>query len=105
MCHDRMPGDGLDVTHDFLAVMLGVRRAGVTVGLHLLEGKRLIRAERGHVTVLDRAGLEAEARSSYGASEAECARLFGTGERPAAPSRAVRPPTAPLPVVPCPADP
>lgn len=77
MCHDRMPGDALELTHEFLAIMLGVRRAGVTVGTHLLEGKGLIRADRGRITILDREGLEEEARGSYGAPEAEYERLFG----------------------------
>jgi hypothetical protein len=76
MCHDRVPGDRLVLTHDFLAVMLGVRRAGVTVGTHQLEGKGLIRAQRGVITVLDRDGLEVEARGSYGATEKEYLRLF-----------------------------
>ncbi|SFH26449.1 cAMP-binding domain of CRP or a regulatory subunit of cAMP-dependent protein kinases [Palleronia marisminoris] len=77
MCHDRMDGDRLELTHDFLAVMLGVRRAGVTVGTHLLEGKGLIQAKRGEITVLDRDGLEDEAKGSYGVAEAEYERLLG----------------------------
>jgi len=76
MCHDRSDGDRLELTHEFLSIMLGVRRAGVTVGTHLLEGKGLIRAERGRITIIDRAGLEAEARGSYGVSEAEYLRLI-----------------------------
>lgn len=78
MCHDRIAGDRMELTHEFLAVMLGVRRAGVTVGTHLLEGKGLIRAERGVITILDREGLEAEAQGSYGVSEKEYLRLFGS---------------------------
>ncbi|KAF0675869.1 Crp/Fnr family transcriptional regulator [Profundibacterium mesophilum] len=77
MCHDRVPGDRISLTHEFLSVMLGVRRAGVTVGTHLLEGKGLIRAERGIISVLDREGLEKEARGSYGVAEKEYLRLFG----------------------------
>lgn len=77
MCHDRMNGDTLTLTHEFLSVMLGVRRAGVTVGTHMLEGKGMIRAERGQITILDRDGLEHEARESYGIPEAEYARLIG----------------------------
>ena len=76
MCHDRMVGNELELTHEFLAVMLGVRRAGVTVGTHLLEGKGLIRATRGRIVVLDRDGLEEQAQGSYGVAEAEYARLF-----------------------------
>lgn len=77
MCHDRSPSDELQLTHEFLSIMLGVRRAGVTVSTHILEGKGLIRANRGHITILDRAGLEAEAEESYGVPEAEYVRLIG----------------------------
>lgn len=76
MCHDRIAGNALELTHEFLSVMLGVRRAGVTVGTHLLEGKGLIRAERGVITILDRPGLEKEAHGSYGVPETEYLRLF-----------------------------
>ena len=76
MCHDRIDGDTMDLTHEFLAMMLGVRRAGVTVGTHILEGNGLIRAERGRITILDRQRLEREAHQSYGVPEAEYDRLF-----------------------------
>lgn len=79
MCHDRISGDSMNLTHEFLAIMLGVRRAGVTVGTHLLEGKGLIQAERGRITILDREGLEDEAQDSYGIPEAEYARLISFG--------------------------
>ena len=78
MCHDRISGNEMYLTHEFLSIMLGVRRAGVTVGTHLLEGKGLIRATRGRIGILDREGLEAEAQDSYGKPEAEYARLIGT---------------------------
>ena len=77
MCHDRIDRDVLPITHEFLGMMLGTRRAGVTEALHMLEGERLVRADRGRVTVLDRAGLEALAGASYGAAEAEYRRLIG----------------------------
>lgn len=77
MCHDRVEGDRLALTHEFIAVMLGARRAGVTVGTHILEGKGVIRATRGEITILDREGLEEEAGGSYGVPEAEYMRLFG----------------------------
>lgn len=76
MCHDRIEGDTMELTHEFLSIMLGVRRAGVTVGTHILEGNGLIRASRGRITILDREGLEEEARGSYGVPEAEYRRLF-----------------------------
>ena len=47
MCHDRMDGDDLSTTHEFLALMLGVRRAGVSEGLQALEDRGLISTKRG----------------------------------------------------------
>lgn len=76
MCHDRTDGNEITVTHEFLSVMLGVRRAGVTSATHVLEGTRAIRAERGLITVVDRPALERLADTSYGHSEAEHARLI-----------------------------
>ncbi len=75
MCRDRMDGDTLALTHDFLSVMLGVRRAGVTVATHMLEGQGLIRAKRGMITIMDREGLEEVTHGLYGRPEAEYERL------------------------------
>jgi CRP-like cAMP-binding protein len=77
MCHDRIDGDDIPLTHEFIAIMLGVRRPGVTVALHVLEGMRVIRAKRGIITVLDRERLEELADDAYGLSEAEYTRLIG----------------------------
>lgn len=77
MSHDRFAGGDLKITHEFLSIMLGVRRPGVTIGLHFLEGKGLIRSTRGLLTVLDREGLNEQANGSYGVPEAEYERLFG----------------------------
>lgn len=77
MTHDRMGGDSFPFTHQFLSVMLGVRRPGVTVALHVLEGLGLIKARRGLITVVDRKGLEAHSDASYGVPEAEYERLIG----------------------------
>src|SRR5215207_3675663 len=77
MTDARLDTDELPLTHDFLAMMLGVRRPGVTIAVQSLEGNRLIRAKRGHITVLDRTGLEGVADSAYGASEAEYASVMG----------------------------
>jgi len=76
MCDDRVVGGRLATTHEFLSVMLGVRRPGVTVALQLLEGRGLIRAQRGEILIRDRDGLVATAEG-YGQSEAEYARLVG----------------------------
>ncbi|MSU91570.1 helix-turn-helix domain-containing protein [Rhodobacteraceae bacterium 2CG4] len=77
MCHDRIDGNSLAQTHEFLSIMLGVRRAGVTIGIHILEGKGMIRATRGRIQILDREGLEAEAEQIYGVPEAEYSRFYG----------------------------
>jgi CRP-like cAMP-binding protein len=77
MSHDRVDGDDLPLTHEFLAIMLAVRRPSVTTALHVLEGNRLIKARRGHLTILDRDALIEFADGSYGASEAEYDRLIG----------------------------
>jgi CRP-like cAMP-binding protein len=76
MCHDRVDGNDLSTTHEFLSLMLGVRRAGVTDTLKVLEDRGLIATKRGQVTVLDRAKLETVAGDSYGVPEAEYVRLF-----------------------------
>ena len=76
MSHDRFDSNELGITHDFLAQMLGVRRAGVTIALQVLESKRLIRARRSHITILDRAGLRHEANGSYGVAELVYDRLI-----------------------------
>jgi CRP-like cAMP-binding protein len=77
MCADRVEADELQLTHEFLAIMLGVRRPGVTVALQILEGKGLIRAKRRAITIRDRGGLVALARGSYGVPEGEYERLVG----------------------------
>jgi DNA-binding FadR family transcriptional regulator len=73
MTHDRVDGDELPLTHDFLSMMLGVRRPGVTVAVQTLEGNGHIRAARGRITVLNRKKLEELADSAYGLAEAEYA--------------------------------
>src|SRR5215212_10272193 len=54
MTDDRLAREDLPLTHDFLSMMLGVRRPGVTIAVQNLESIRLIRAKRGSITVLDR---------------------------------------------------
>jgi hypothetical protein len=78
MCHDRLDGDHLPLTHEFIAVMLGVHRPGGTEGLHALEAAQIIRAERRNIVVPDRGKLEEVARDSYGVPEAEYERLVGS---------------------------
>jgi CRP-like cAMP-binding protein len=75
MAHDRVDADKLVLTHEFLSIMLAVRRAGVTEAVGKLEEKELIACRRGVVTVLDRKGLEKTAGTFYGTPEREYRRL------------------------------
>lgn len=77
VAHDRLDGDELHLTHDFLATMLGVRRPGVTVALHELQNRGLIRPRRGSITIIDRQGLVQAANGAYGTGEAELGRCLG----------------------------
>ena len=65
MAHDRLRGDEVPLTHEFLSLMLGVRRAGVTVALHYLKDRALIELARGQIVITDRAGLRAAANGTY----------------------------------------
>jgi CRP-like cAMP-binding protein len=77
MCHDRLDGDVVALTHEFLSIMLGVQRPGVTLAIHVLEGEKMIRAARAKITVINRLKLEEFAGDSYGVCEAEFQRLIG----------------------------
>ncbi|MBN9587692.1 MAG: Crp/Fnr family transcriptional regulator [Alphaproteobacteria bacterium] len=77
MAHDRLTTNAVPLTHEFLAVMLGVRRAGVTVAIHSFERRGFVTTRRGQLTMVDRAGIEQVAGSFYGTPEAELKRLFG----------------------------
>ena len=76
MCHDRVEGDDIAITHRFMASMIGAPRTAVTAALHALESDRLVKAQRGVVIVIDRRGLEALAGSGYGTPECEYRRLI-----------------------------
>jgi CRP-like cAMP-binding protein len=65
MANDRLRGDEVPLTHEFLSLMLGVRRAGVTVALHYLEQRAIIRLARKQIVITDRKGLEAAANGTY----------------------------------------
>jgi CRP-like cAMP-binding protein len=66
MCQDRTQSDLLPLTHEFMSIMLGVRRAGVSEAANRLKAEGLIDYQRGLVRVLDRGGLEAAACECYG---------------------------------------
>lgn len=76
MAHDRLAGDELPLTHDFLALMLGVRRSSVTNALHIVEGNGAIRATRSLITVRNRPALQTLAGASYGLPEKEYRRVL-----------------------------
>lgn len=76
MFQDRMCGCSLSITHQRLSNLLGVRRPGVTEAIHMLEGRKLIRARRGLVDILDRPRLELLTAGCYGRPEAEYKRLI-----------------------------
>ena len=77
MTHDRSLSDDFPITHEYMSIMLGVRRPSVTQALHVLEGYKLIVSERGSITVCDRTGLEKLAGEAYGRPEGEYQRLIG----------------------------
>ncbi|WMT92564.1 Crp/Fnr family transcriptional regulator (plasmid) [Pelagibacterium sp. H642] len=81
MCHDRSDGDEMVLTHEFIALMLAVRRPSVTTSLHVLEGNGFIRAERGYVTIRNREALEEFAADAYGKPEEEYRRLMSAPTR------------------------
>jgi CRP-like cAMP-binding protein len=76
MTHDRLEHDDMPITHEFLSIMLGTRRPGVTLAVQMLEGTGVIKAERGRITVRDRDKLEQIAGQSYGFAEKEYSNVF-----------------------------
>ncbi|MBZ9683888.1 MULTISPECIES: Crp/Fnr family transcriptional regulator [unclassified Mesorhizobium] len=69
MAHDRVDSNRIELTHEFLAMMLGTRRPGVTTAMQMLEYRGLISAKRGAVEILDRAGLVIVSNGAYGEEE------------------------------------
>lgn len=84
MCHDRIGANEFVMTHQFLAIMLAVRRSGVTEALHMLEGQNIIQSTRGRIEILNRKRLEKAAGGSYGVPEQEYERLISPMRQPAA---------------------
>lgn len=77
MSHDRVEGDEFPMTHEFMSMMLGVRRAGVTVAAGVLQKAGLIRYGRGRVEITDRPGLENVACECYGIARRAQDQLLG----------------------------
>jgi CRP-like cAMP-binding protein len=77
MTHDRMQSDQFLLTQEFLAMMLGVQRTGVSAAAGGLQRAGLIRYQRGNVTIVDRRGLERRSCECYRVSKKEFDRLLG----------------------------
>jgi CRP-like cAMP-binding protein len=75
--HDRSGVAELSLTQDLIAVMLGVRRSTVSIAASTLQKAGVIRYQHGHITILDRVGLENAACECYEAVTSEYRRLFG----------------------------
>ena len=81
IAHDSALSDTFLLTQEFLAMMLGVQRAGVSIAASFLQKAGLIGYRRGQVTILNRSGLEDAACECYGNMRAEFRKLFGTPKR------------------------
>ena len=76
MAHDRTGDKTLPLTHEFLSLMLGVRRAGVTEALQSLKRQKLIENSRNKIVIRNRKGIERVAGAAYGTPEKEYRRLI-----------------------------
>jgi CRP-like cAMP-binding protein len=65
MCSDRLAGADIAITHEFLSLMLNVRRAGVTLAIQSLKSAGFVESRRGLISIVDRPGLEEFANDSY----------------------------------------
>jgi CRP-like cAMP-binding protein len=77
MSHDRSMNDELLLTHEFIAIMLGTRRAGVSEAAGKLQSDGVIRYKRGHIHIVDRQGLESISCECYPIVKREFDRLLG----------------------------
>ena len=77
LCHDRTNSLEMLMTHGLIAHLLGARRESVTLAAGDLQDRRLIHYSHGHITILDRNGIEASACECYRVVEDELDRLFG----------------------------
>jgi CRP-like cAMP-binding protein len=76
LSHDRLESNELVMTQELIANMLGVRREGVSVAAQRLQDEGLIRYQRGHITIVDRPGLESAVCECYQVVKTECDRLL-----------------------------
>ena len=85
MSHDRVGADEFMITQEFLGQMLGARRSTVSVSAGILQRAGLIRYVRGHVTIVDRAGLEAVSCECYAVIRHELDRVVSPEAAPTDP--------------------
>ena len=78
---DRMPSSELVITQELVASMLGVRREGITQAAGKLQAAGFISYRRGHISVLDRSGLESQVCECYGVVKGEFSRLLSASAR------------------------
>jgi CRP-like cAMP-binding protein len=83
LCHDRVNCSEILMTQEYIANMLGARREGVTVAAGRLQDAGLIHYSRGHITIIDRKGLEATVCECYRTVEDELDRLVGPSQKSA----------------------
>jgi CRP-like cAMP-binding protein len=76
LTHDRVAEDDLPLTHEFLAMMLGTRRSGVTIAAATLQKAGFIQYGKGHIKILDRPGLEDASCECYGVAQEQFAGLL-----------------------------
>lgn len=76
LSHDRVQSNELAMTQELISKILGVRREGISVAAHQLQDAGLIRYSRGHITIVDRAGLESRVCECYQVVKSECDRLL-----------------------------
>lgn len=80
LMQDRTNSDELPLTQEFISSMLGDRRETITIAAGRLQSAGVIHYVRGHISILDRQGLEAHSCECYRIVKAELAQLFGTGK-------------------------
>jgi CRP-like cAMP-binding protein len=76
MTHDRVDSDEINLTHEFLAMMLGARRSGVTIAAATLQQAGFIRYAHGHIVMVNRQGLENAACECYEVAREQFAGLL-----------------------------
>lgn len=77
LSHDRVGKDDIALTHEYLAMMLGSRRSGVTIALAALQNAGFIRYTHGHITIVNREGLEATTCECYAVAQEQFGGLLG----------------------------